>query len=266
MEMSKAKAENRPLPKRFYAAAHYAAHADGFAILLDGKNIRTPQQKLLHTTAEALAQQITAEWAAQGEFIDTDTMPLTRLLNIALDRIIIDRDALLKDIAGYCETDLLFYRAPPSTVIPAKAGIHLEQQKQMDSSFRWNDGLAELQVQHFDPVLARMQKEYGISFVLTDGLIPVAQPAATLQKLSEIFAAASDHALAALSLMVPILGSALLVLAVWKKFLSIDEALVAARLDESVQEAQWGAAPEATEKWDAKCRDAKAAEFFLFHH
>ena len=73
MEMSKAKAENRPLPKRFYAAAKLQQHDDGFAITLDGKIIRTPQQKMLHTKSKTLAQQIAAEWDAQAEHINADT-------------------------------------------------------------------------------------------------------------------------------------------------------------------------------------------------
>ena len=251
MEMSKAKAENRPLPKRFYAAASVQQKADGFAITLDEKPVRTPQQKMLQTSSKELANAIAAEWQAQQEFIDTDTMPLTRLLNIALDRVGIDRAALLNDIAGYGETDLLCYRMPdePSALpIPSRAGE-----------------LRGLQAQHFDPILAWAKKEYGIALVVTDGVIPVPQPAASLQKLSELFAAANDHALAALALMVPILGSALLTLAVWEKFISVDEALVAAHLDEAVQQEQWGEAPEAASKWDAKMRDVKAAAFFLAH-
>ena len=100
MEMSKAKAENRPLPKRFYAAANVQQIDGGFVITLDEKPVRTPGQKLLRTESKELAQQIAAEWGAQGEFIDTETMPLTRLLNIALDRIPMDRDALLNVLYG----------------------------------------------------------------------------------------------------------------------------------------------------------------------
>ena len=249
MEMSKAKAENRPLPKRFYAAAAVQQTADGFAITLDEKPVRTPQQNMLQTPSRTLAERIAAEWHAQQELIDTDTMPLTRLLNITLDRVGIDRAALLNDIAGYGETDLLCYRmpdAPSALPIPSRAGE-----------------LRALQMQHFDSILAWAEQEYGITLVVTDGVIPVPQPAASLAKLSELFAAANDHELAALALMVPILGSALLTLAVWKEFISIDAALVAAHLDEAVQQEQWGEAPEAASKWEAKCRDVKAAAFFL---
>ena len=250
--MSKAKAENRPLPKRFYAAANSVQQADGFAITLDGKMVRTPKGNLLHCASQQLAQYIAAEWQAQGEHIDTDTMPLTRLLNIAHDRMDEDREALLHDIAGYLETDLICYRAPISD--PALP---------IDSR---NAQLRALQLQHFDPILTWIHGEYGVDFVVTEGLMPVPQPAASIQKIAAAFSAADAPSLAALALMVPILGSALLTLAVWKGRISAEEALAAARLDETVQAEAWGADAEVTIAWAAKCRDVKAASIFLLAH
>jgi chaperone required for assembly of F1-ATPase len=252
VSMSKAKVELKPLPKRFYAAANIAPHEDGFVITLDGKNIRTPQQKLLHTKSETLALAIAAEWAAQIDVIDTDAMPLTRLLNIALDRIALDREALLADICGYAETDLLCYRAPVKNAALPIANRDAQ--------------LRALQVQHFDPILAWARTQHGMEFICTEGLMPVPQPAASLQKIAALFSQANDHELAALSLMVPILGSALLALAMWQGLITVDNALIAARLDEAVQQAQWGEAPEVAQKWAAKCRDVKAAAMFFAAH
>ncbi|MFZ4540762.1 MAG: ATP12 family chaperone protein [Rickettsiales bacterium] len=249
--MSKAKAENRPLPKRFYAAASMVQHDGNFAITLDGKFVRTPQQQLLQTSTLELAQYIVAEWEAQQEFIDTDTMPLTRLLNIALDRVAMDRDALLIDITGYGETDLLCYRAPlENTALPIASS---------------HDILRAKQVQHFDPILDWAHKKHGMEFVVTDGLMPVLQPEQTMQKIATLFAAATDHQLAALAMLVPLLGSALLVLAVWEGVITIEAALVAARLDEAMQGEQWGEDVEVAAKWSTKMRDARAAAVFLQH-
>lgn len=252
VSMSKAKIENRPLPKRFYAAANVAPHTDGFVITLDGKNVRTPAGKLLHCSSQQLGQAIAAEWAAQAEHIDTDTMPLTRLLNIALDRVEHDREALLADIVNYAETDLLCYRAPREE---NALGLPSANQK-----------LRLLQLQHFDPILAWADETYGLRFVCTDGLLPVAQPAESRAAIAELFAAANHHQLAALALMAPILGSALLTLAVWKERLSAEEALAAAHLDEAVHAEQWGDDHEVVVKWAAKCRDVKAAAVFLSAH
>lgn len=248
--MSKAKAEKKALPKRFYAAAAIAAESDGFCILLDGKKVKTPQQQLLQCASQQLAQKIADEWNAQVDVIDTDTMPLTRLLNIALDRVRLDRDALLIEIAAYCDTDLLFYRAPSTSVsvlaAPDESAI-----------------LAALQLQHFDPILRWAEQTHGVRFEVTDSIMPVAQPEASLQTLATLFAAATDHELAALAMMVPLLGSALLTLALWQGALEVESALVAARLDETLHEKKWGMDAEVTEKWIGKCRDVRAAAFFL---
>jgi len=252
VEMSKAKMENKAQPKRFYAAANVAPAEGGFVITLDGKNIRTPQQKMLHCSSQQLAAAIAAEWEAQATHIDTDTMPLTRLLNIALDRVEIDHAALLADLAGYIETDLLYYRAPiTDAALPIDS--HSEE-------------LRALQVQHFDPILAWLASTYAAPFVITNGLMPVPQPAASVQKIAAEFAAANNHELAALTLMVPILGSALLALALWRKKITTEAALVACRLDETVQAQHWGEDAEVAAKWASKARDVKAAAFFLHEH
>lgn len=249
VSMSKAKIENRKLPKRFYATAACEAIEGGYVITLDGKRVRTPQQKLLHCASQQLAIEIAAEWQAQGEYIDTDTMPLTRLLNIALDRVETDREALLAEITNYAQTDLLCYRAP----MEAHAlGVPSLNQK-----------LRLLQLQHFDPILAWAAETYGIDLMCTDGLIPVAQPDASITKIAAAFSAANAHELAALALITPILGSALLTLALWKGRIDANEALAAAHLDETVHATAWGDDQEVVEKWAAKCRDVKAACAFL---
>ncbi len=250
--MSKAKIENKSLPKRFYAAANAAPHECGFVITLDGKSVRTPQGHLLQCVSQQLAQQIAAEWEAQVQHINTDSMPLTRLLNIALDRVAIDREALLADITNYAQTDLLCYRAP---IEENALGLPSANQK-----------LRLLQLQHFDPILAWVNETYGVQFICTDGLVPVAQPATSISTIAAVFAAANHHQLAALAFITPILGSALLTLALWKGRLSAEEALAAAHLDETVHAIEWGDDPEVVAKWAAKCRDVKAAAVFLASH
>lgn len=247
--MSKAKAEKRPLPKRFYARAAFEPIQGGYAIVLDGKRVKTPRGNMLQCASQQLAEKIAAEWEAQREVIDTDTMPLTRLLNIALDRVECDRDALLQDIANYCETDLLFYRAPAP-----KADAFIQGS---------DDELALLQVQHFNPVLQWAAATYGVRFAVTEGVMPIAQNAASQQNMMAVFAEATDHELAALAMMVPLLGSALLALAIWKGQMRAEAALTAARLDEAVQEKHWGADAEVAAKWEGKAKDVLASAFFL---
>ena len=72
--------------------------------------------------------------------------------------------------------------------------------------------------------------------------------------------------LIALAMMVPLVGSALLTLAVWKCFLGVEDALVAARLDENAQAERWGEDLEVTRAWEVKANDIRACAFFLTHN
>lgn len=233
MQMSKAKMENRELPKRFYTSAEAR---DG-QILLDGRVLKTSAKNPLYVAQHKLAVAVADEWNAQATHIDPDAMPLTRLFNIAIDRVPLDRDALIADMVRYAETDLVCYRAE-----------HAE--------------LAALHAQHFDALLD-WAKGQGVQLVTTAGMMPVPQPAASLQRMGDMLREASDHELAALALMVPLVGSAVLALAYWHEQLSTEALLAAARVDEDFQAAQWGEDDEAKLAWAFKARDVRAACFFL---
>lgn len=235
--MTKAKPEKKVLPKRFYAAVDVQQNNDGFCITLDGKLLRTQGRNMLQLANAEMAAALAAEWEAQAQHIDPDTMPLTRLANLAIDRAGHDREAWLEEIARYGETDLLCYRAPDVV-------------------------LRQRQASTFDPILAWAAQQ-GVALNVTDGVMPITQPSESLTMLRNIFAHATDHELAALAMLTPLLGSALLTLALWKGKISVEAALVACRLDEDFQAEQWGEDAEAAASWANKRRDILAATFFL---
>lgn len=241
VSMSKAKYDNRVLPKRFYTAVTTEERDGGWVILLDGKPVKTPAKLPLSVAREALARAIVAEWDAQQEFINADAMPLTRLVSIARDRVPLDRAALLEDMLRYAETDLLCYRAA------------------------FAEKLGQLQAQHFDPILAWVRDAHGITLQVTDGIMPIEQPQTSVQKIGTLFSQANDGELAALAMMVPLVGSSLLALALWKGEIAIDRLLIAARLDETEQAHKWGEDEEARAAWEAKAKDIAASAFFLTH-
>lgn len=176
-----------------------------------------------------------------------------------------DREEMLQHLLAYAATDLLCYRAPEESVIAsASEAIHPGQRKKMDCfSGARNDDLRTQQAQHFDPILDWAQATYGITLHVTDSIMPVAQPEASLVTIATLIGAANDRELAAFSLLVPILGSVLLALAVWKGRVTIDAALIAARLDEDVQAERYGEDTEMVQKWALKCADARAAAAML---
>ena len=98
-------------PRRFYTDVTVAPHEKGFAIVLDGRTVKTPRRNQLVVPIAALAAAVAAEWRAQGERIDPASMPLTRLVNVALDHVGGEMTAVRADIVKYAGSDLICYRA-----------------------------------------------------------------------------------------------------------------------------------------------------------
>src|SRR5262249_4638925 len=75
------------LPKRFYKRAAAEPHEGGFAVMLDGRLARTPAKHPLRVDRIAVAEALAAEWDAPTAEIDPAAMPLTRIVNAAIDRV-----------------------------------------------------------------------------------------------------------------------------------------------------------------------------------
>jgi len=73
--------------KRFYKEVSVSARDGGFAVLLDGRPVKTPAQNNLVLPIQALALAIAAEWREQGDEIIAASMPLLRLANTVIDGV-----------------------------------------------------------------------------------------------------------------------------------------------------------------------------------
>lgn len=219
--------------KRFWDRAAVAETAEGFAVLLDGKPVRLPGGGSLAVATAPLAEALAEEWqgagTAKGGTLSWDELPLTRLAGTAIERIAPDPDATAIALAAYGETDLLCYRAAE----PA---------------------LAEKQARLWQPWLDWAARELQAPLAVTEGLMPVRQPTASLAALAGAVAVHPPLALAALGVLVPALGSLVLGLAVARGALPVAEAHRLAVLDELHQEEQWGL------DWEAEERRARVAE------
>ena len=104
--------------RRFYKDVSVAAQQDGYAVLLDGKPVKTPRGQALELPTEKLADAIAAEWREQGEDIVNTAMPLLRMANTFIDGIASNRQEVIGAILRFAENDLLCYRAhqPPELV------------------------------------------------------------------------------------------------------------------------------------------------------
>ena len=93
--------------KRFYKQAGVKRAAGGHGVELDGRLVKTPGKRDLVVPSPALAAAMAGEWEAQQGEIRRETMPLTRLAGVTLDRGSIEREAVVQKAAGYAGTDLV---------------------------------------------------------------------------------------------------------------------------------------------------------------
>jgi chaperone required for assembly of F1-ATPase len=225
--------------KRFWSAAEAVAEEGGWGVRLDQRPLRTPGRALLAVPNEPLAEAIAQEWAAAGETVDPRAMPLTGLANAAIDRVAPDRGAFAAGLARYAEADLACYRAEGSA------------------------SLAASQAESWDALLGWARRRFDVDFTTTTGLVHVAQPKATVERLSHEVAALDPFRLAGLSPLVTIGGSLVAALAVLEGALAPGQAWEAVSIDERWQIEKWGADAEAEAALANRRQDFLAAARFL---
>lgn len=222
------------LPKRFYALAT-AEPVDGgagFALKLDGRGARTPARNPLVVGDKSVAEALAAEWNAVGERIDPAHMPLTKLINSAIDRVAGEMQAVRADIVAYAGTDAICYRAEgPESLVSAENAA-------------------------WDPLLAWAREALGARFVLAGGIMHVRQPDEALAAIGEAIKPLDSLQLAALHVVTTLTGSAIIALALARGHLSPDEAWIAAHVEEDWQMNQWGRDEMALQR-----RASRRAEF-----
>ncbi|HEY7607784.1 MAG TPA: ATP12 family protein [Alphaproteobacteria bacterium] len=227
--------------KKFYKTVAVEPRAGGFAVLLDGKPIRTPAGKPLLAPTAALAHRIAAEWSGQGERVRPGAMPFTQLLNTALDRVGEGkvREAVVTEIAGYAATDLVCFRAahPPA--------------------------LAERQRAAWQPLLDWLAERYGAALAVTETLAAPSHAPAALSRIAAAVAEQDALRLAALQLAIGALGSVVIALALAEGHIDAEAAFRAAHLDDLHQMQEWGEDAEAMARLERIRADIAAAADFM---
>lgn len=212
----------RPLPKRFYKQAAAGAVEGGYGILLDGRPVRTPAKNLLAVPALPIAQRLAAEWEAQGEEIDPARMPVTRLVNTAVDGVAANLDAVFDEILRFAGTDLLCYRADAP------------------------EGLVARQREGWDPIVRWAADARGARFILVEGVMHQEQPAQAIAAFSAALDAWREPlALACLHTVTTLTGSAMVALALAEGMVDAERAWTLAHIDEDWQIEHWGTDDEA---------------------
>ena len=209
------------MSRRFYKEAVTSpTESDFWEVRLDGKGVKTPTGKPLRTASRGIADRIRDEWAAQVEDIRPETMPITRLLGVSLERAD-TRDELVADIRAYAATDYLSYRADGQ------------------------EEFARRQADALDPVL-EWAAGHGMPLRTTVGIVAIEQDPLSLNRLAEHARLYDDLPLTLFAHLTATFGSAILALAVMQGHLKAGEAFDLSQLDELYREETWGADEDAS--------------------
>jgi chaperone required for assembly of F1-ATPase len=222
--------------KRFYKEAAVGTAGDGHAILLDGRPLHTPGRALLALPNQWLAEALASEWAAQGETIRPDAMPLTRLANTVVDQLPAKRHDALVEIAGYATADLLCYRVARPT------------------------DLAERQQASWQPWLEWAGVALEAPLVVTTTLEPIPQPQRSLDALARAAEALDNWRLVGLHAATRLTGSIVLGLALVEGRLEAEAAFATAMLEELYEIEQWGLETSQAERHAVLKADLAATE------
>ncbi|MCB2078596.1 MAG: molecular chaperone [Novosphingobium sp.] len=202
--------------KRFYKHVTVAPSGDGFQVMLDGRGIKTARGAAQVMPTQALAEALAAEWAAQGEEIDTASFVLRDLADYAIDVVAPDAAAAVGELVPYAETDTLCYRADEG------------------------EPLHERQVAVWEPLLLAAEHRWDIHFERISGIIHRPQPAETLARMETVLLAESAFALAALKMLTSLSASLVIALAAIAPDADTTALWNAANLEEDWQAELWG--------------------------
>ena len=226
------------LKKRFWKNAQVKSVSDGFVIELDGQVIRTPSKALLKVSSQKIAKQIAFEWMAQKEVVDPATMPNTRMANSVIDKIMVNREAVIEMLAEYAGSDLLCYRATTP------------------------QGLINQQNKIWNPILDWSKNSLLAPMLTTSGVIHIEQNIKSIGIYQDKLEAMNPYQLAGMHDLITISGSFVISMALISNQLNVSEAWYAATVDERWQENQWGIDDEAAEALEKRRLDFEFAYKF----
>ena len=226
--------------RRIWKDATAEAVEGGFGVHLDGRPVKTPSKASLVVPTLDLAEMIAAEWRAQQETVDPNSMPATRMANSAIDKVAIQRAGIVDHLAAYGETDLLCYRAEGP------------------------QGLVDRQAAAWDPLLDWAADTFGARLMPVEGVIPAPQDPQAIAALAHPMETQNDFELAAFHDLVGLSGSIVIAYAATSRFESPEKLWELSRLDEVWQIEQWGDDDIAQEVNDL--RKKAFLEAFTFFH
>ena len=229
-------------PRRFYRAVAVESVPGGFELRLDGRPLRSPAKAPVIVPRRRIADTLAAEWDSQGDYIFPGSMPVTRIVNTALDGVSSEREAVAAQAAAFIMSDLVCYRAEHPAALVA-----------------W-------QARAWDPVAAHVERATGFALNTAGGIIAVEQDARLERHMLDRLTRLDDFALAGAASIVTLTGSAALLLCLLDRALDADAVWSAAHVDEDWNIAQWGDDAEAAQRRTQRRAEFDASRIVLYNY
>lgn len=224
--------------KKFYSDVSVNESNNVFSILLDGRELKTPQKKPLTLINKKIADAIAQEWSKQDETIDHSSMPLTSLAFTALDLVEEARDKVIDEVINFTHTD---------------------------TSCCWVEDPKELrqqQLKTFLPLIQWFSEKYSIPLQPTETVFVSRLDDNEFVSLRNILNSYDPYHLTAVFNMTNIFKSLVLTMALINDSISMDEAWTASQLEESFQIKKWGETEEIKNQRDYLLKDLKSTYKF----
>ncbi len=225
--------------KKFYKSVVAGTAPGGHVVRLDGKVLKTPLGHNLVLPFAMLAEKIAAEWERQGPEIKPDTMPLTQLTNVMLDKAMgADRAVLNEEVLRFSGSDLICYFG----TYPAD--------------------LVARQEENWRPLLQWMQERYDIILEAVSGIRYHTQPESALGGIKAVVTGLSPAAFTVVQAATGMTGSIVIALAMLEGRLDAEGAFQAAAVDEIYQLEKWGEDALARKRLDYLRRELESVALF----
>ncbi|MBT5187749.1 MAG: ATPase [Kordiimonadaceae bacterium] len=225
--------------KRFYTEVTVVGAKGSFEVHLDGRSIKTPEKSACIMPTKIMAEAVAKEWREQEEEIKPDLMPITKLMNTAIDRVDKRRNDLINELVEYAGSDQLCYRADD----PVE--------------------LIEIQNKLWNPLLDKIKDVHNVKLKLTTGIVFIEQDKQQINKIRSLIEEIESFKLTAFYGITTVSGSVTIGFNLFEGHINIDEAWDAGQCDENFQISKWGLDYEAEDRRKNLRQELESAAYFL---
>jgi len=225
--------------KRFYKEVSVIGNDGSFEVQLDERSIKTPEKSACIMPTKIMAEAVANEWSEQEEEIKPDLMPITKLMNTAIDRVDKRRGDLINELVEYAGSDQLCYRA--------------------DDPIE----LIEIQNEIWNPLLQKMKDVHDVDLKLTTGIVFIEQDKEQINKIRSLIEQIESFKLTAFYGMTTVSGSVSIGFNLFEGHINVDAAWDAGQCDENFQISKWGLDYEAEDRRKNLRLELENAAYFL---